>query len=105
MLLTFDGQLQAAESIVPLTGDAIETAARFLDLPGLDLPQALASHAEVANEAGTGEDVQVLGDRLPRDVGTVGEPSDGEWPACAQAGHQIEPGFVAEGREDQRRVT
>ena len=56
------------------------------------------------DEAGVGENMQVLGDRLARDGGAGREPGDRLRAAGAEAVQQREPRLVAERREERRRV-
>ncbi|MDB5300816.1 MAG: hypothetical protein JWO87_2479, partial [Phycisphaerales bacterium] len=50
--------------MIPLPGDAIEGASRFIQPPGLKLKEIFASPANAANQAGVLKDPKVLGDRL-----------------------------------------
>jgi hypothetical protein len=104
MFLTFDGPLQARQSFVPLTGDAIETATRLMELVRLELPQSLAANANVADQTGPGKNVQVFGDRLPRNLDAIAQARDGQGPAGAEAGYQMQPGSVAKRCEYKYRV-
>jgi len=99
-----DRELQARQGVIPLAGNPLQATAGRLDLPGLHLPEPLAADTNVTDQAGAGQDVQMLGDGLARDVGAVGEPRNGQRPAGAQAGHQGEPGLVAQGGENRGRA-
>lgn len=96
MLFTFDRKLQAGQGVIPLVGNVLQAAARGFQLPRFNFPQALAADADVAHQAGAGEDVQMFGDGLAGDFRTVGEARNGQRAHGAQAHHEIEPGFIAE---------
>ena len=89
MFLTFNGQLETSERLVPLAGDPVETTARRVELPRLDFPQPLAADTNVADETGSRQDVEMLGDRLARDLGAGGQAGDGQGAAGAQARQQV----------------
>jgi len=74
--LTFDSGLQSHERVIPLLPDEVERTARLFQPRAFKLPQALASHFDVAHQARTGQDMQVLRDRLAADVGSGCELCD-----------------------------
>jgi hypothetical protein len=104
MFLTFDGHLQACQGVIPLAGDPVEAAARLFELPFLDFPQALSAYSDVADEAGTREDVEMLGDGLPGDFGAGRKTCDGQWAAPGETRYELEACLVAEGGEDEDGV-
>src|SRR6202034_3177128 len=73
VLFALDRQLQAREGVIPLVGDALQAAAGLFQLARFYFPQAFSTYADVADQAGFREDVQVFGDRLTSDVGARGE--------------------------------
>ena len=53
----------------------VKVAARFVERPAVELPHPLAAAADAVREAGVGEDFEVLGNALARDLGAEGESS------------------------------
>lgn len=72
----FNTLLQTGERHVPLLRDEVEVAARVLKALLIQLPEALASAARTAHEAGVLHHAQMFGDGLPRDAGACGESAD-----------------------------
>ena len=67
--LVLDEVLQAVQGVVPLPRDPVEILARVGEPLRLQLPNVLAPAAVAAHQAGFGEHVQVLLDRLTGDRG------------------------------------
>src|SRR5262245_35580739 len=65
--LLLEMRLQPRERIVPAGGDQIQVPARFSEPGWIQRPDLLASLTGSIDDAGRGEDVQMLGDALPRD--------------------------------------
>jgi hypothetical protein len=74
--LTFDSGLQSHERVIPLLPDEVERTACLFQPRAFKLPQALASHFDVAHQARSSQDMQVLRDRLACDVGSGCELCD-----------------------------
>jgi len=87
-----DDPLQAIERLVPPPRDLVDVPARIVDLARLKLPDPLPPAPDAADEARSGQDVQVLGDGLAGDDRAGGEPCDRQRAACAKPGHEREPG-------------
>jgi hypothetical protein len=92
----FDKGLQSRQRIVPLTGDAIEGAARLVDRLRLELEELFASLSNASDEAGVLEDAKMLGDRLPREGGAFGQARDRTPRAAAELSQEREPCLVTE---------
>src|SRR5207237_10708649 len=88
--LTLHECLEPAERLVPLARDRFEGLPRLLELVGAQLPDAFAPPAAAVDQAGAGEHLQVLGDRLAGDRGAGGEAGNRGGPSRAEAGDAAE---------------
>src|SRR5512143_3022465 len=79
---------EPGEGFVPALRDPIEVAAGLGQALRLRLPHPLAAPPEVADEAGVGEDLEVLGDGLPGQRHSPGQLRDRERLACPEPAHQ-----------------
>src|ERR1700694_4865170 len=68
--LLLDQLLQPMERRVPALRDLLQVVPCLLQPIGVELPDALAPAADVADETRAGENVQMFGDGLTRDVGS-----------------------------------
>src|SRR5438552_9727704 len=103
-LVVLDRAAQPLERDLPVGGDAIDRAPRFVERPGLELPDALAPALPAADEPRLGEHAQVLGDRLAGDARALGQAGDGGRAALREAGHEGQARLVAERGEDRGRA-
>jgi hypothetical protein len=95
----FQSELQFHECVIPLLRNEVERAARLFQASALELPQTLAAHFDVAHQARIGEDLQVLRDSLPGDVGSGRELCDRHRAFRAQDGNEAQTRGVTECRE------
>src|SRR2546430_15086602 len=96
-LVVFDERSQALQRLIPVLGDLVEVAACLLEPGCIERPDAFPPPPAIMDEAGTSEDLQVLGDRLARHGGAGREPGGRLGPAGAGAGYQ-ERESVVEGK-------
>lgn len=97
--LIFDRELQTRQHIVPLGRDRVEPTSHRCELPGLELPYALAPLSHGAHQACVGEHAQVLRHGLAGDVCPDGQASDGCRPASAEHGDELQASLVTQRRE------
>ncbi len=98
-----ENSLEPRERRVPALRDPFEVAVRDVELLSLELPSALASSPRAAHEARALQHPQMLRDRLPRERRPSRESRDRLGPVSGQAGHQPEPGRIAQRVEDRGR--
>jgi hypothetical protein len=96
---SFQGALQFHERLIPLLRNEVERMAGLLQPSALELPQTLAAHFDIAHQTRRGEDMQVLRDSLPGDVGSGGELSDRQRSLRAQDSNEAQTRRIAERRE------
>ena len=101
VLLLLDEPLQAIERPVPLDRDLVQVAARDVQVPGVERPDALPPPPDAMNKAGTRKDAQVLRDGLARDSGARSKSRDGERAAGAQPFHKGKACRITQGRKDR----
>jgi hypothetical protein len=75
----------------------------FFQLRRFDFPDLLAAETRAAHEPGAGQHVQVLGNRLTRDVDSIRQCGNRRWSARTQAGHQPQSRRIAQRGKDRRR--
>jgi hypothetical protein len=95
----FDEGAEAVEGGVPLAGERVEVVLEGLDGEGVDLVEALAAGVGAADEAGSLEDAEVLGDGLAGDGRAFCKLGYRALLAGAELGQQRETCFIAEGGE------
>jgi eukaryotic-like serine/threonine-protein kinase len=99
-----DEGFQSRERDIPLARDLVEATSRHLQAARLELPDLLASGPHVAGQARQRQRVEVLGDRLTRDAGSLTEAGDRQWTLGAEPGDDLEPRLVAQRREHRRAL-
>jgi hypothetical protein len=85
---------QTAERFIPTLRDLVEIAAGRFHLIWFQLPDSLTATPNITDEAGAGQNIQVLRDGLSRDRSAGAQPRDGERAVRAEPGHNREPVFV-----------
>src|SRR5262249_39066291 len=77
-LIAFHEGAQSLDRMVPALRDLSEMPARLREALRLQLPDALTASALACHELGLGQGVQVLRDRLARDLCALRQPRDRE---------------------------
>src|SRR5205823_13317394 len=95
---------QPVQGLVPLRGDVVEPSPRLGEAAGADLPDPLAPLAPAADDPGVCERLQMLGDRLARDLRAARQPDDRLRAARAQSRDDAQARLVAERGEQRSRA-
>jgi hypothetical protein len=97
----FDEGAEAVEGGVPLAGEGVEVVFKGLDGEGVELVEAFAAGVGAADDAGSFEDAEMLGDGLAGDRRAFSELGYRPLLAVAKLGQQRETRLVAEGGEER----
>lgn len=77
LILLFNKGFEAGEGLVPLMRYLFKVGVHFDEGLGMEFIEHLAPRLRAAHDAGVGEDAQVLGDGLAREMRTLGQLGNG----------------------------
>ena len=77
---------------------------RLSKAPLLQLPDSFSSPSRVSDQSDPLHYFQMFADRLTRDIGPFCKPCDGHRPVIAEPQNQLQARFIAQRREDRRRL-
>ena len=84
------------EPFIPPARHLREESSSNLQPLGLELPNLFAAPAGMPHDARAGEHVKMLGDRLARDGGSLGEVRDRARTGCRQPGDESETRLITQ---------
>ena len=104
MGLALNELFEAAERLVPLSGDVIDAGASSLQRLGFEGPHGLPAGTRAVRQALFRQHLQMLCHCLTGDAPAGRQVRNGHRPASAQSRYQPQPCLVAECREDRRHA-